>query len=130
MGPPPRSPAADAHGCIMVRTRAGSTGYKLVARGSAPKGGLPSERRASNRGQAVAAASNRHGRKYGADLQSLTPEAPYKQNTASTRARPGKTKVHHSPEKMKVAPSLTMMPHSAAGGRTPRPMNERPAAFR
>jgi hypothetical protein len=32
VGPPPRSPAADAHGCIMVRTPAGSTGYKLVAR--------------------------------------------------------------------------------------------------
>src|SRR3954452_2392607 len=81
MGPPPRSPAADAHGCIMVRTPAGSTGYKLVARRSAPEGGLPSERRAPNRGQAVAAASNRPGRTYGADLQSLTPEAPYKRTT-------------------------------------------------
>ena len=29
-----------------------------------------------------------------------------------------------------MAPSATMMPHSACGGRTPRPMNERPAAFR
>ena len=30
---------------------------------------------------------------------------------------------------MKFAPSATMMPHSAAGGRTPRPMNDSPAAF-
>jgi hypothetical protein len=32
MGPPPRSLAADAHGCIMVPIRHGSTEYKRVAR--------------------------------------------------------------------------------------------------
>ena len=31
MGPPPRSFAADAHDCIMVRVL-GPTGYKVVAR--------------------------------------------------------------------------------------------------
>ena len=45
-------------------------------------------------------------------------------------AAPGKTNIHHSPEKMLAAPSETMMPHSACGARTPRPMNDRPAAFR
>jgi len=44
MGPPPRSPAADAHGCIMVRPGRGPTGYKVVARWSAPWSGLPSDR--------------------------------------------------------------------------------------
>jgi hypothetical protein len=35
VGPPPRSPAADAHGCIMVRPRRGPTGYKISgARGA------------------------------------------------------------------------------------------------
>ncbi len=38
--------------------------------------------------------------------------------------------IHHSPDTMKAAPSATMMPHSASGGRTPSPMNERPAALR
>jgi hypothetical protein len=32
MGLPPRSFAADAHGCIMVRIPAGSTEYKVVTR--------------------------------------------------------------------------------------------------
>jgi hypothetical protein len=32
MGPPPRSFAADAHGCIMVRCPYGPTGYKVAAR--------------------------------------------------------------------------------------------------
>ena len=31
MGPPPRSLAADAHDCIMVRIPRGSTEYKVVA---------------------------------------------------------------------------------------------------
>jgi len=44
VGPPPRSPAADAHGCIMVRPGRGPTGYKVVARWSAPWSGLPSDR--------------------------------------------------------------------------------------
>jgi len=43
MGPPPRSFAADAYDCIMVRIRIGSTEYKCVARGSAPDGELPSD---------------------------------------------------------------------------------------
>jgi hypothetical protein len=45
VGPPPRSPAADAHGCIMVRPHRGPTGYKVVARRLAPRGRLPSDRR-------------------------------------------------------------------------------------
>src|SRR6516165_4568708 len=43
MGPPPRSFAADAYDCIMVRIRIGSTEYKCVARGSAPDGEFPSD---------------------------------------------------------------------------------------
>ena len=43
MGPPPRSFAADAHDCIMVRVL-GPTGYKVVARLIAPASGLPSDR--------------------------------------------------------------------------------------
>ena len=46
------------------------------------------------------------------------------------RERPGKNAIHHSPETMKAAPSATMMPHSAVGGRTPSPMKDRPAALR
>src|SRR5262245_19906869 len=53
-----------------------------------------------------------------------------KQNTAIISARPGNNAIHHSPDTMKPAPSATMMPHSAVGGRTPRPMDERPAALR
>src|SRR5215213_2859821 len=45
VGPPPRSLAADAHGCIMVRPHRGPTGYKVVARRLAPPGRLPSDRR-------------------------------------------------------------------------------------
>src|SRR5437868_14543315 len=51
-----------------------------------------------------------------------------KQKTAVMRASPGKRAIHHSPDTMNAAPSATMMPHSGVGGRTPRPMNERPAA--
>src|SRR5260221_3963757 len=44
MGPPPRSFAADAHECIMVRVP-GPTEYKVVARLiCAPESGLPSDR--------------------------------------------------------------------------------------
>src|SRR5713101_3700347 len=43
MGSPSRSFAADAHYCIMVRIRVGSTEYKGVARGSAPNSELPSD---------------------------------------------------------------------------------------
>ena len=44
MGPPPRSFAADAHDCIMVRVL-GPTEYKVVARLiRAPARGLPSDR--------------------------------------------------------------------------------------
>ena len=45
-------------------------------------------------------------------------------------AAPGKNAIHHSPETMKAAPSATMIPHSAVGGRTPSPMNDNPAALR
>src|SRR5689334_587973 len=43
MGPPPRSLAAEAHGCFMVRILDGSN--RLQGRGAmlAPKGGLPSD---------------------------------------------------------------------------------------
>ena len=44
MGPPPRSLAAEAHVCFMVRPHTGPTEYKFVARASAPQGGLPSVR--------------------------------------------------------------------------------------
>src|SRR5713101_4770728 len=53
-----------------------------------------------------------------------------KQNTAIISARPGNSAIHHSPDTMKPAPSATMMPHSAVGGRTPSPMNDSPAALR
>src|SRR5215207_5802577 len=53
-----------------------------------------------------------------------------KQNTAIISAAPGNKAIHHSPETMKAAPSATMMPHSGVGGRTPRPMKDRPAALR
>ena len=44
MGPPPRSFAAEAHDCIMVRVP-GPTEYKVVARLIyAPESGLPSDR--------------------------------------------------------------------------------------
>ncbi len=44
MGPPPRSFAADAHDCIMVRVSTDPTEYKAVARASAPAAELPSDR--------------------------------------------------------------------------------------
>ena len=43
MGPPPRSFAADAHGCIMVRVL-GPTEYKVVARLIRARSGLASDR--------------------------------------------------------------------------------------
>ena len=44
MGPPPRSLAAEANDCFMVRTPPGTTEYKVAARSFAPYGGLPSVR--------------------------------------------------------------------------------------
>src|SRR3981189_910089 len=52
MGPPPRSYAADAHDCIMVRGL-GPTGYKVVARLIAPERGLPSDRHPDRTKRAV-----------------------------------------------------------------------------
>src|SRR5215475_12367542 len=54
MGPPPRSFAADAHGCIMVRVL-GPTEYKVVARriSRARKSGLPSDRHPDRTERAV-----------------------------------------------------------------------------
>ena len=53
MGPPPRSFAADAHGCIMVRVF-GPTEYKVVARLiRAPERGLPSDRHPDRTKRAV-----------------------------------------------------------------------------
>jgi hypothetical protein len=50
MGPPPRSLAADAHACIMVRGHYDPTGYKVAARvPSRPDSELPSD--ASSRPQ-------------------------------------------------------------------------------
>ncbi len=43
IGPPPRSFAADAHDCIMVRVSTDPTEYKVVARASAPAAELPSD---------------------------------------------------------------------------------------
>src|SRR6266568_6891387 len=51
-GPPPRSFAADAHDCIMVRVL-GPTGYKVVARLIAPERGLPSDRHPDRTKRAV-----------------------------------------------------------------------------
>src|SRR5712672_3659808 len=73
----------------------------------------------------------RHHTRFLGSRRSRSPSpSMLKQNTASTRAAPGNMKAHHSPEMMKLAPSDTMMPHSGVGGRTPSPMNDRPAAFR
>jgi hypothetical protein len=44
MGPPPRTFAADAHGCIMVRVL-GPTEYKVVARLIRARKRVPSDRR-------------------------------------------------------------------------------------
>jgi hypothetical protein len=52
MGPPPRSFAADAHGCIMVRVL-GPTEYKVVARLIARASGLPSDRHPDRTKRAV-----------------------------------------------------------------------------
>src|SRR5258707_2102178 len=52
MGPSPRSFAADAHDCIMVRVL-GPTGYKVVARLIAPECGLPSDRHPDRTKRAV-----------------------------------------------------------------------------
>ena len=41
MGPPPRSLAAEAHGCFMVRIPVDPTDYKVAAQGSRPKAGSP-----------------------------------------------------------------------------------------
>ena len=51
-----------------------------------------------------------------------------KQNTASISVSL-ETRDPPSPDTMKEAPSATMMPHSGVGGRTPRPVNDRPAAL-
>jgi hypothetical protein len=53
MGPPPRSLAAEAHDCFMVRSHLGPTEYKFAARASAPHGGLPSVRLLSTGGIAT-----------------------------------------------------------------------------
>jgi hypothetical protein len=44
LGLPPRSFAADAHDCIMVAIRFGSTEYKVVTRCSRPDRELPLDR--------------------------------------------------------------------------------------
>ena len=41
MGPPPRSLAAEAHGCFMVPALQEPTEYKVAARCSRPKAGSP-----------------------------------------------------------------------------------------
>ncbi len=52
LGPPPRSFAADAHDCIMVRVSTDPTEYKVVARASAPAAELPSDRPDTEKGPA------------------------------------------------------------------------------
>ena len=52
MGPPLRSFAADAHGCIMVRVQ-GPTEYKVVARLIASESGLASDRHPDRAKRAV-----------------------------------------------------------------------------
>ena len=69
-------------------------------------------------------------RRCGSTMSRKPSPSRLKQNTATISAAPGKKAIHHSPETMKAAPSATMMPHSGVGGRTPRPMNDRPAALR
>src|SRR5262249_28234046 len=71
-----------------------------------------------------------HVRRCGSTMSRRPSPSKLKQNTAIISAAPGKNAIHHSPETMKAAPSATMMPHSAVGGRTPSPMKERPAALR
>ena len=59
MGPPPRSFAADAHDCIMVRVF-GPTEYKVVARLiRAPERGLPSDRHPDRPSGAIVLESRR-----------------------------------------------------------------------
>jgi len=53
MGPLPRSLAAEAHVCFMVRSHVGPTEYKFAARAFAPQGGLPSVRLLSTGGIAA-----------------------------------------------------------------------------
>src|SRR5262249_53211357 len=71
-----------------------------------------------------------HVRLRGSTMSRTPSPSRLKQNTATIRATPGKSAIHHSPDTMKAAPSATMMPHSAVGGPTPSPMNDRPAALR
>ena len=63
MGPPPRSFAADAHDCIMVRVL-GPTEYKVVARLiRAPARGLPSDRHPDRIERAVVLGAVKVGRR-------------------------------------------------------------------
>src|SRR6266853_6125095 len=71
-----------------------------------------------------------HVRRCGSTMSRKPSPRRLKQNTEIIRAAPGKNAIHHLPLTMSAAPSATMMPHSAVGGRTPRPMKERPAALR
>src|SRR5262249_17415640 len=71
-----------------------------------------------------------HVRLRGSTMSRTPSPRRLKQNTAIIRATPGKSAIHHSPETMNAAPSATMIPHSAVGGRTPSPMNDSPAALR
>src|SRR5262245_39939823 len=71
-----------------------------------------------------------HVRRCGSTMSRRPSPIRLKQNTAAISTRPGNSATHHSPDTIKLAPSATMMPHSAVGGRTPRPINDRPAALR
>src|SRR5690606_8675722 len=71
-----------------------------------------------------------HVRRRGSRMSRSPSPNRLQQNTEKTSAAPGKNTTHHSPDSIEDAPSATMMPHSGAGGLTPRPMKERPAAFR
>src|SRR5207302_10002846 len=62
-----------------------------------------------------------HDLRCGSTMSRRPSPSRLKQNTAIISASPGNGAIHHSPDTMKPAPSATMMPHSAVGGRTPSP---------
>src|SRR3954454_9594391 len=94
MGPSPRSFAADAHGCIMVRPQAGRPHTSSRRDDRAPRDGeLPSDRHASPRGEAARPGlrSRRNG-----DDERLTQTAPYKFARPSSQLPPPAMRDHRA----------------------------------
>src|SRR4051812_13306729 len=115
----------------MLRDELPSSSPQHDAEGGFHSGRGPEERpQTASRRTHLAHRRLHHVRLIGSTMSLRPSPIRLKQNTASMSARPGKSAIHHSPDTMKLAPSATMMPHSGVGGRTPRPMKERPAAFR